>query len=460
MLRPSILLLAGLASLGAGTGCCHCGQQDCAEMPGEPPLPGAARAGMEAGMLALAASVQPVPGAAVPAPPAEYRALAPKLCQCLACEHAPMADALDSKRQKLEEDRHKGCSLCGHSSDKQREFQAAMLLYSALEIRDQAAGQTLEWYYQLAGAEAKTELLGYSLERTRKTLDQLERMKKTGLTLPADIEVYRRQVVSLELEQTQNQVDIAKLNSRLRQAMAFHPANCWRFWPDPTVPLETEDVPDVEAAVHLGLSHRPQLLLLRYMIEHLDRDTLASARSLLGSVNPLLGMADPKSCKALTALAKVFHIQPGVEAEVEAVRRQLQGYLKERERAVEAEIRQAAGEVRLRRHLTYLARQVVDRWQVRIDELEKKGAEQMSVAAQLAAAQMESFKARGDVVREFIAWKIAAVQVKQAQGILPAECGYSDHGGCDAPEGPLPLTEVEEVPLAPPPWPAVLPLLP
>ncbi len=34
-----------------------------------------------------------------------------------------------------------------------------MLLYSALEVRDDFAGQTLEWYYQLAGAEAKADLL-------------------------------------------------------------------------------------------------------------------------------------------------------------------------------------------------------------------------------------------------------------------------------------------------------------
>ena len=39
-----------------------------------------------------------------------------------------------------------------------------MLLYSALEIRDQAAGTALQWYYQLAGDEAKTDLLNASVE--------------------------------------------------------------------------------------------------------------------------------------------------------------------------------------------------------------------------------------------------------------------------------------------------------
>jgi hypothetical protein len=48
----------------------------------------------------------------------------------------------------------------------------------------------------------------------------------------------------------------------------------------------------------------------------------------------------------------------------------------------------------------------------------------MPVFAELTKARIESYKARGEVVKEFLGWRIANVKLKQAQGILPAECGY------------------------------------
>jgi hypothetical protein len=433
--RASIIWLAGLAILLGTAGCtachrCHCNEESCPAA--EPPLPAVERNALEPDVLELAASVKPVEPPGDAQPPLSYRALAPQQCQCLAAQHAPLADSLDRQRQKLQQEANDS-HLCGQKSEKQRAFQESMLLYSALEIRDQAAGTALEWYYQLAGAEAKTDLLNTSLNRVRDTLARVERLKKQGIRLPAPLEEYQRQIVQLQLQQTQNQLTIEQLNSKLRQAMAFDPGNNWRFWPDPSVPLGTETVPNVEAAVHLGLAQRPQLLLLRSMIANLDRDTLDAARSLLQSINPLLAMSDPPAhCKLLTLLGKILHIQPGKDAEVERVRAQLTEYLHERERVVAAEVREAAYEVGARRKIVILARQAANRWQERIKDLEKQQAQGLPVFADLTSAYMEWYKARGEVVKEFFGWKIAAVKVKQSQGILPAECGYTDAGPCDA----------------------------
>jgi hypothetical protein len=166
------------------------------------------------------------------------------------------------------------------------------------------------------------------------------------------------------------------------------------------------------------------------MIANLDRDTLGSARSLLESLNPLLAMSSPVNCKLLKLLGKVIHVQPGQDAEVERVRDQLRDYLRERERVVAAEIREAAYEVRARREITILAREAAGRWQERIRDLEKQQAQGMPVFADLTSARMEWYKARGEVVKEFLGWKIAAVKLKQAQGILPAECGYTNEKSC------------------------------
>jgi hypothetical protein len=435
MRRVSIYLLGGLAILTGAAGCSLCHRQQggcCLPERAEPALPAIERPTLEPDLLALAQSMQlivPPDGVA----PSGYRALALKQCQCLAVEHAPTANAMDREAQRLAEEKAKACSLCNHhKSDEQHAFQETILRYSALEIRDDFAGQALEWYYQLAGAEAKADLLNESLRLSRANLERLKRLKEQGIRLPAPLEDYQRQIVSQELEQAQNQLVVEQLNSKLRQALGFNPEQRARFWPDPGAPVGTETIHDVEAAVHVGLEQRPQLLLLRGMIANLNRQTLDSARKFLSSVNPLLGMPSPSpACKLLAAAGKVAHIQPGMDAQVEAVRAQLTEYLHEREQMVAAEIREAAYEVAARRELTVLAREVVAHWQERINDLEKQEKQGMRVFAELTSARMDLYKARGDVAKEFLGWKIAAVKVKKAQGVLPAECGFSDCHGCN-----------------------------
>jgi hypothetical protein len=436
-----LLLLASGALLAAMAGCslCHPCQSACASCPpvnGEAPPPAMERVPQEPAIRELAASVlfpQTLDDAELTYP---YRAIAPQLCQCLSAKHAPMADGFDSQRRRLEEQQAKSCCRKSRHAEKQQKqlaYQEAMLLYSALESRDQAAGTALEWYYQLAGAEAKADLLNLSLERSRNTLGRINELKSAGVPLPAPLSEYQRQIVDVQLQQEQNQLTIEQLNSKLRLAMGYEVKQVWRIWPDAGMPLGTSSAapiplaPDVEAAVQLGLHQRPQLLLLRYLIANLDRDTLGSARVLLQTINPLFAMSSPgPSCKLLTALAKILHIEPGQQEELERVRAQLCDYLHDRERTVEAEIRAAVYEIGTRRETILRARQAAASWEERIHDLEKQRAEGLKGPLSLASAYLEWYKARGEVVNEFLRWKIAAVKLKQAQGILPAECGYSD----------------------------------
>jgi hypothetical protein len=436
----AILLLASEALLAALTGCSLCHPcQGCASCPpvsDEAPPPAMERVPQEPAIRELAASVlfPQSPDHAVLT--CAYRAIAPQLCQCLSAKHAPLADGFDSQRRQFEEQLAKSCCRKSRHAEKRRKqlaYQQAMLLYSALEGRDQASGTALEWYYQLAGAEAKADLLDLSLERSRKTLQRIEKLKGEGVSLPAPIEEYQRQIVDVQLQQAQNELTIEQLNSKLRLAMGYDFKRVWRIWPDPGMPLGTPaaaplpPAPDVEAAVAFGLHQRPQLLLLRYLIAHLDRDTLGAARTLLQTINPLFAMSSPgPSCKLLAVLAKILHIQPGQKEELERVRAQLCDYLHDRERTVEAEVRAAVYEIGARRATILRSRQAADSWEDRIHDLEKQRAEGLKGPLSLASAYLEWYKARSEVVNEFLRWKIAAVKLKQAQGVLPAECGYSE----------------------------------
>lgn len=438
--RAILLLLSGsLLAAMAGCSLCHPRQGSCASCSpagDENPPPETERLLQEPAIRELAASVVSPLTLDEPFPPGAYRVVAPLLCQCLSAKHAPLADGFDSQRRQLEQQRaNSSCRRCckNKKQAKQCAFQESMLFYSALEIRNQAAGAALEWYYQLAGAEAKNDLLNLSSEHSRNTLKRIEELKKLGIPLPAPIEEYQRQIVELQLQQGQNQLTVEQLNTKLRLAMGYDSKHVWRIWPDPGMPLAIPSqlpvpvMPDVEAAVQMGLHQRPQLLLLRKMLADLDRDTLGSARVLLQTINPMLAMSNPgPSCKLLIILGKILHIQPGQEDELERTRAQLCDYLHERERTVEAEIREAVYEIGARRETILRARQAADSWQERIRDLEKQQAEGLKGALSMTSAYLEWYKARGEVVKEFLGWKIAAVKLKQAQGILPAECGYSE----------------------------------
>jgi hypothetical protein len=427
----AIQLLASGAILAALAGCslcphCRRGGSCCPGGGDEAPLPTVERTVQERAIQDLAAAVQSPASPDDPKTPSDYRALAPQLCQCLAAKHAPLADGFDNQRRQLEQQEADNRCLCGRKSDKQRAFQESMLLYSALESRNDAAGKALEWYYQLAGSEAKADLLNISLELGRNMLERADKMKKQGFRLPTPIEEYQRQVVELQLQQAQNQLTIEQLNGKLRLALGYD-SHSWRIWPDPSIELGLENPPEVEAAIRFGLQHRPQLLLLRGMIANLDRDTLGSSRGFLQVVSPLLAMSNPETrCKWQKILDKILHIEPGKEAEVERVRAQLRDYLRERERSVAAEIYEAVYEIGARRKGTVLARQAADSWQERIRDLTKQRAEGLRGVIELSNLYMEWYKARGVVVQEFLGWRIAVVKLKTAQGTLPDDCGYSD----------------------------------
>ncbi len=435
MRRAFFSLANGMLLLAlAGCSLSYCGRRSVSHAAphGEVPPPEVERSPQEPTVQQLAATLQPPTSPLEAGAKAVYRALSPRECQCLAAKHAPLADALDEQRKRLGVSRDQSRCFREDKSEKQRAFQASMLLYSALEIRDRAAGSALEAYYQIAGAEAKNDLLTLGVQRGIETLRRAEELKKLGIALPSPLEAYRRRLVELQLQQAQNQLTLEQLNGKLRLALGFGAEDAWRIQADLGVGSGSEAVTDIESAVRLGLSNRPQLSLLRSLIADLDRDTLSSSRAFLQSISPLLALSRPgPNCKLLPLLGKLAHIRPGQEVEVERIRDQLRVFLRERERETEAEIREAAYEVNARRELVVLAGEAAERRQERILDLDKQRAEGLRGVAELDQAHMEWYKARGEVIKEFLGWKIAAVKLKQAQGVLPSECGYVEGLPCE-----------------------------
>jgi len=98
--------------------------------------------------------------------------------------------------------------------------------------------------------------------------------------------------------------------------------------------------------------------------------------------------------------------------------------LNERERAAANEVRQAAHDLNAHRRLAGIARQQARSWKDKLDDLEDRGAKGLASFAEIASARLEWLKARGDVVAELVAVRVADVRLKQAQSFWGLDgCG-------------------------------------
>ena len=116
----------------------------------------------------------------------------------------------------------------------------------------------------------------------------------------------------------------------------------------------------------------------------------------------------------------------GSGAELETRRRQLAEYLHDREQAVADEVRQAAANVRYHGRLAAIAWERERSWEEKLREVESRQRQGLAPFAEVASTTLDLLKARSDVLTEVMAWHIARVKLRQAQGLLAAEC---DEGG-------------------------------
>jgi outer membrane protein TolC len=94
------------------------------------------------------------------------------------------------------------------------------------------------------------------------------------------------------------------------------------------------------------------------------------------------------------------------------------------------EIREAAWNVETRLREIAVAKERLEIWRQRVADLEQKRETDGVTAFDVSAARLELLRADGDEVHRVIAWKVAQVKLKQAQGLLAAECGYGPPGCC------------------------------
>lgn len=371
--------------------------------PGEPLLPVAPRAATEPDTSGLPTDSTPINR------PGEYRRLTAAECRRLAVANAPFADDLD---------RHPDNDSPAHArlAKKAACFAATSRLvrgHAADELRNRAAGEALEEFFKLAGAEGQFDLLAAADAELRTQLEEALKAERAGLKDRADIPALRRKLLDIEAQQAKLEAGIGALNASLRARLGLNAADPLPLWPTDPLRVNPDDV-DVAQAVAAGLHYRPDLNVLRVLA---DGGASELTNAVLTGLNPLL--ASLKSDNPLALLFAPFMKEP--HRQQAAATERARAALVSRERLAEAEIRAAAVSLRGQRAAVAARAMDVRQAEARVADLQKRQAAGVNVTADLTAAKLELFKAKGDLLTSVTEWHTTEVKLRQAMGLLVRE---------------------------------------
>lgn len=358
-----------------------------------PHLPLVGRGAIEPDLRGLPEQLAPVP------PAGAYQALTPAEAQCLAVRANSTAKLLDLKQRVIP------------SRGQRANLGSKLLLEAAAEARNQAAGEALEAYYQLVEAEGRLDLLTLSLREINDSLVRAEELLAKGLRPPTEPLAIRTVLTTLSVEEGSLRVAITQLNGKLKAQLALcGDAPIW-----PLAPLQVgPDAGCVEDAIEQGLQHRPEVATLRLLGEHLSLHTVGLAQETLAAVNPALGPPSPMAQLLLVV------VMPG--RSLATVREQIATLRADTERQVAEEIRTRFRTVEQRLQNVHAAQRKTKLEEEQLAALEEKQAKGINVENDLSTNRLSVWKARGERLHEVVAWEIARVQLRQAQGLLPRDC--------------------------------------
>jgi hypothetical protein len=425
MLRSFSMTLAAALLAASVTGCashriCRVGWECSGGAPTElqtaEAAPGGAHSPVVAAPVSYHAAERLPP---LPAPGTRLRSLDADTCQCLAAANAALANALASESQLVACTQSGGCS---------RQMMAAMqmdaLAIREFEERNEAAASALEAFYQLAEAEASRELLQQSLEEIGRMIGYIDQLQAKGLAVDVDQHAVRRQETELREQREQLELSVVQLNGKLRYLLGFEVDDPEPIGPQADLQGTMEPI-DVEGAIAEGLARRPDLCTLTILRDSVSKHTLPAVRAGMSQIDPLLGASSARP----RLLGQCF-TSAADRYEVPFRWQQLNQLLASQHHLATEEIRQAAFTVQTQRSQVAMAREVLDSRRQRLTWLQGRRGLGGVTAFDISKARLEEIAAQRELTHQLVAWRIAQVKLKGAQGLLAAECGYELPARC------------------------------
>jgi hypothetical protein len=293
--------------------------------------------------------------------------------------------------------------------------------YLAAAGRNRAAADALDEFFQLADAEGRGEVLREMLPVLDRLRATVQKARAEGVRVPVSPDELDRQRAGLLGLIAQADAGARVLDIDLKRRVGVSGRTAERLRPVGEFGVSAVPI-DVDAAVRTALESRSDLLALRAVYLKLTPETLPVVRELVrGQLGPTGGAVAADTVRGamvrplfavLLARARAKRLDELAVTELAVRRQQLYDLIAERERQAADEVRTAA--VSLTSQTTQVA---LARWRAEQLAREVTEAKDQGVVAELAA-DLESHRARAEVVAAVMAWHRARVKFLAAQGLL------------------------------------------
>jgi hypothetical protein len=344
-----------------------------------------------------------------------FQGLGESACIVLAAKQSPFGNLLDRENEKPSIQILLGKRDC---PDRARDDLLRELRHlAARDARHRDAAEAVDRLFQLADAEARTELLSAGLRSFDELRSLAPRLRAAGLPVPEDDDL-TRQRAKLLVDLEAAEAGIKLLNVDLRTRLGLPVKGSERLWP--TGPFEiVATAPDTEAAVGIALERRADLQFLRALHLGANSATLPLVGDQLKTFHALAGATAPPIPRlSMPSRGARFaaELKAASNAEVEIRRQQLFELIAGREKLAAAETRTAALQMTGAARRIALAKGRAESWQTKIEKAVKEDKPYDRLLLEL-----EWYKARADLVQEVMAWHRWHARFRAAQGTLLEE---------------------------------------
>ncbi|MEM8865478.1 MAG: TolC family protein, partial [Planctomycetota bacterium] len=353
----------------------------------------------------------------LPGPTECYETLDATTCQCNAATNTSIANAVALERhwanvlisceEGLVEE-----ALC---------LTRSLLALQAADLRNASAATALTSFYLLAGVEAQQDYLDRGISELETAIRRLDSLKEEGLPTPDQIDrsVLATQLVELRDKNLQLCLLRIQLNGQLKRQLGCPLDERRFFWPRVEWAPNLAPI-DIESAVAEGLSSRVDLRSLQLVRCKLSKATVPVARLVLQVADGTLGAVTPTP-------GLIHHLRCAdcKKHEIDVRCRQLLLLEEDATQLAIAKVKNGAYKVMTQQDRVRLAKQAVDERRAELNRLEKiREVEDISIF-EISAARGRLFEAEATLVEKVIELKVAEVALRETQGMLAVECGYS-----------------------------------
>lgn len=291
----------------------------------------------------------------------------------------------------------------------------------AAHLRNQAAGDAVVAFYQLADAEGRAAVVRKSIESLEKLQAAVKDAKARGVEPPIQEDELDRQRVTWIGLLGQAELGAKLLDGELKRRLGASGKTADRLQPTGEFGVSADPL-DADAAVKVALERRQDLVALRTAYLKMTPENVPEVRELLrtmpgtsgtlglaGSRAPVLGrIAERRAAEIESAFRAV------AAAEVEVRKRQLFVLIEERERGVADEVRTQVAVLAEQARQVGLARWRAEKLMAQLADLRQKAPG----AGRLVPLELEASRARADVIQAVMAWHQAKARLTAAQGLF------------------------------------------